>query len=712
MRGNTAGTATGETVRAALDALVLDAVRRTGAHSGALYLLEPGGEVLCLEAGSGVSPRFAEPVARLKLPPPGATEPSGDPVIDAVRDRRLVWLGTDRALSREYPKAALVFPHRFAMAVAPLTEAPGAPPRGALVLLWPPSRPARLGAAERKRIEAACATIAWVLAQAQAGGTRLEPSAEPRRIDPGGPADQAPAEPPASAFLERLPEGDYALDADGRVTFADRTAAGLLGPDATELTGRLLWETVPWLDNPLFEYQFREALFSQQPTSFTAVRPPDRPLLFELYPDSSGVSVRITPARTRRSVPGRPASTGSGQRLGTAHHLLYLAASLGETVRLRDVVELATDRFLGAFGAQDLALLAPDAGRARVIGHSGFDADFIDRVDGTVLTDGVPEVLGPAARVPAFYASREELCRSCPDSIDWSPSTAAWAFLPLVVSGRHTGTCVLGFARPHRFTREERAVLASIGNLVGQALERARLYDAQARLAHGLQAGLLPHRLPVVPGLEVAARYLPASHGMDIGGDFYDLIRIGPTEVAAVIGDVQGHSVTAAAHMGQVRTTVHAYAAAGAPPGEILARTNRLLTDLGAELLTSCLYVHVDLARHRALLASAGHRPPLLRAPDGRAGVLAVPPGILLGIDPAATYPTTAVPLPPGAVLTLYTDGLVEAGGRDDDAVVAVLTRVLDRAGGPLDRLAEEMIARAQPHGERTDDTALLLLRP
>jgi serine phosphatase RsbU (regulator of sigma subunit) len=333
-------------------------------------------------------------------------------------------------------------------------------------------------------------------------------------------------------------------------------------------------------------------------------------------------------------------------------------------------------------------------------------------VDGTVLTDGVPEVLGPAARVPAFYSSREELCRSCPGSEDWSPSTAAWAFLPMVVTGRQSGSCVLGFARPHRFTHEERAVLASIGSLVGQALERARLYDAQARLAHGLQAGLLPHRLPVVPGLEVAARYLPASHGMDIGGDFYDLIRIGPTEVAAVIGDVQGHSVTAAAHMGQVRTTVHAYAAAGAPPGEILARTNRLLTDLGAELLTSCLYVHVDLARDRALLASAGHRPPLLRAPDGLPAVLAVPPGILLGVDPAATYSTTTVPLPPGAVLTLYTDGLVEAGGQDDDAVVALLTRVLDRTDGPLDRLAEEMIARAQPHGERTDDTALLLLRP
>ncbi|WP_158791300.1 PP2C family protein-serine/threonine phosphatase, partial [Streptomyces sp. NRRL WC-3549] len=137
---------------------------------------------------------------------------------------------------------------------------------------------------------------------------------------------------------------------------------------------------------------------------------------------------------------------------------------------------------------------------------------------------------------------------------------------------------------------------------------KRQLYDTKDRLAHSLQAHLLPHTLPRIAGLDIAARYLPATRGMGIGGDFYDVIRLDATTAAAAIGDVQGHNVNAAALMGQVRTAVHA--SAGAPPDEVLARTNRLLADLDPGLFTSCLYVHLDLAGNRARLATAGHPPP------------------------------------------------------------------------------------------------------
>ncbi|MFD0070685.1 GAF domain-containing SpoIIE family protein phosphatase, partial [Streptomyces sp. NPDC127574] len=138
---------------------------------------------------------------------------------------------------------------------------------------------------------------------------------------------------------------------------------------------------------------------------------------------------------------------------------------------------------------------------------------------------------------------------------------------PLIVSGRPVGCCILSYDRPHDFGADERAVLTSLAGLIAQALDRARLYDATRDLAHGLQQALLPRSLPSLPGLECAARYLPASRGMDIGGDFYDVIRIDATTAAAVIGDVQGHNVAAAALMGQVRTAIHA--AAGAPPDQV-----------------------------------------------------------------------------------------------------------------------------------------------
>jgi serine phosphatase RsbU (regulator of sigma subunit) len=254
-------------------------------------------------------------------------------------------------------------------------------------------------------------------------------------------------------------------------------------------------------------------------------------------------------------------------------------------------------------------------------------------------------------------------------------------------------------------------VLTSLGGLIAQALERAVLYDAKHQLAHGLQAALLPHTLPSLPGIDAAARYLPATQGMDIGGDFYDLV---PVEglAAAVIGDVQGHNVTAAGLMGQLRTAVRAYTTVGQRPEEVMRSTNRLLIDLGADLFASCLYLRLDPARGRAVMARAGHPPPLLRRPDGRVRVLDLAGGPLLGIDGTACYPTTEVDLTPGCVLALYTDGLIESPGVDIEDALAELGRQLAEAGDrPLDELADELVRRSAAARERIDDVALLLLR-
>jgi serine phosphatase RsbU (regulator of sigma subunit) len=289
---------------------------------------------------------------------------------------------------------------------------------------------------------------------------------------------------------------------------------------------------------------------------------------------------------------------------------------------------------------------------------------------------------------------------------------AAWAYLPLIASGRPVGTCVLSYAEPHVFPADERAVLTSLSGLIAQALERALLYDAKHQLAHGLQAALLPHSLPSLPLIEAAARYLPATQGMDIGGDFYDLV---PTHggAAAVIGDVQGHNVTAAGLMGQLRTAVRAYTTVGQAPEEVMRSTNRLLFDLGTELFASCLYMRLDPEREVAVMARAGHPPPLLRRPDGKVRVLDLAGGPLLGIDASATYPTTEVPLAPGSVLALYTDGLIESPGVDIEDALADLGRRLAETGDqPLDALADSLVRHgATASQERLDDVALLLLR-
>ncbi|WP_309058580.1 SpoIIE family protein phosphatase [Streptomyces sp.] len=692
--------------RQLLDQIFGGLLREVGAHVGSVYLLDEDRQVLELEVMSGAPPEVAELWGRLRIGVPL-------PVTDAVRRRTLMWVGSEADMASRYPRAALVLPYPLALAAAPISTSTAV--WGAVLLLWPSSRPDVLSSHERERVGAACDRLARLLELMDGAGQRMRPGSRPRSLPqpPAVPGEHV-ADAGAALLLDRLPGGSCALDRQGRLTYVNSRAVDLLGVPADGLLGARLWEVLPWLqDDPVSEDRYRAALISQETTSFTVLRPPGRQLAFELHPDATGISVRITHlTRTADAVP-QPARAAGPSRAGTLYHLMHLAGALTEAVSVRDVVDLVADHILPAYDAQALALLVAENGRLRIVGTHGYSLADRERFDNTPLTAPTPATRALTNGTPSFFASRRQLADSFPE-IAGPATNEAWAFLPLIASGRPVGCWLTSYAQPHSFGAEERAALTSLSGLIAQALDRARTYDRQDQVARGLQAALLPHTLPAVPGLEVAARYLPATHGMDIGGDFYDLIRLTDRAAAAVIGDVQGHNVTAAALMGQVRTGVHAHATAGATPDQVLTHTNRLLADLAPELFTSCLYAHLDLARHRVRLATAGHLPPLLRHPDGHTDVLRPEPGLLLGIAPHASYPTLEVPLPPGAVLALYTDGLVEVPGADLDRMLTDLARHLTRTPAKsLDHIADGMLQHARHHtGEHTDDIALLLIRP
>lgn len=689
----------------AMESIALDFAGESGASVIAVYLLAPDEPVLQVALLSGVSWRIAVPWARVSLD-------KSTPVADAVRERRLVWIGSEEERARCYPRMALVLPHPFALAAAPITT--GAVVWGGLVLHWPASHPPALSPREREAIEDVCDRLGVVLRQAADSGRRVRPGTEPRILPPRPVRTAAEAEAQAAVgFAERLPDGCCALDVDGRITFITTAAADLLGVGVSELLGARPWEALPWLDTPVAEDRYRSAALSREPTSFTGRRPPDHWLSFHLYPDATGISVRVVPAEaTHTSRPPRlvhPAPPAEPGRATALYALTHLAVALTEAVGVSDVVDRVADQVLAAFGARALALMTAQEGRLRIVGHRGYSADLMERFDAVPLTSDTPAVHVLTTGDPCFFADFAELKRAHPPAV-LQDGMASWAFLPLITTGRPVGSMVLAYQRPHSFAPQERSVLTALAGLIAQALDRAHLYDAEHHLARNLQAGLLPHALPRVPGLEVAARYLPAGRGTGIGGDFYDFIRLDATTAAAAIGDVQGHNVQAATLMGQVRTAVHA--TAGAPPGEVLARTNRLLTDLDPGLFTSCTYIALDTARHHACLATAGHPPPLLRHPDGRAEVLPLTPGLLLGIDPTADYPTTEISLPPGAVLALYTDGLVEAPGVDLGDAIHRLADALARADATsMEDLADHLIGHTGPSASHSDDIALLLIR-
>ncbi|ALC19218.1 SpoIIE family protein phosphatase [Streptomyces pristinaespiralis] len=283
------------------------------------------------------------------------------------------------------------------------------------------------------------------------------------------------------------------------------------------------------------------------------------------------------------------------------------------------------------------------------------------------------------------------------------------AVVPLPADGRLIGVCLVGWDTDHEFTPEERSLLTAVAGLVGNALRRAHALDAGHELARMLQRSLLPRKLPVLPGGVAVARYLPATVGLEVGGDWYDVIPLSDGHVALVIGDVQGHSAAAATIMGQMRTAVRAYAVEGHPPDVVVSRANRLLVGMETDLFATCLYVDLDMEEGIAIFVRAGHLPPVLRHPDGRTEELVVEGGPPLGVLADAEFTMTEAGLVPGTVLTLLTDGLVESSQLPLEEGMRHVGEAL-AAADPSDigRVADELLGTADG---RDDDVAVLLLR-
>ncbi len=232
---------------------------------------------------------------------------------------------------------------------------------------------------------------------------------------------------------------------------------------------------------------------------------------------------------------------------------------------------------------------------------------------------------------------------------------------------------------------------------------------------------MLPRTLPRLPGIASAARYLPSTEGMQIGGDWYDLLRLPDGLVGLVIGDVQGHNAEATAVMGQLRSGLRAYATDGHDPAATLTRTSRLLTELDTELFATCLYLTLDPADGALRAARAGHPAPVRVTADARAVELELPGGPPLGVAPDLPYPLAVEHLPPGETLLAYTDGLVEDREEDYDESVQRMLGGLElwaRNAGPvrvepgpaLERLADLLTLNVTERRSRPDDVALLLL--
>jgi anti-sigma regulatory factor (Ser/Thr protein kinase) len=224
-----------------------------------------------------------------------------------------------------------------------------------------------------------------------------------------------------------------------------------------------------------------------------------------------------------------------------------------------------------------------------------------------------------------------------------------------------------------------------------------------------LQRALLPTRLPVVEGLPLTARYLPAGAPDRIGGDWYDAVVLDGGAVALVVGDVAGADLAAAALTAQLRGAVRAYTMEGHPPAVVVTRTNEFHLGLDTGRLATLAYALVHPAERIITVVRAGHVPPLLTAPDKEPCLLDAAPGPPLGVRSGIVRRETTMRVESGSALALYTDGLLRDGGHL--GADAGLRRLLDAVTGTTfsgpDQLADRLTALV--HEPRPDDTVLLV---
>ncbi|MGY1643538.1 SpoIIE family protein phosphatase [Geodermatophilus sp. SYSU D00703] len=367
--------------------------------------------------------------------------------------------------------------------------------------------------------------------------------------------------------------------------------------------------------------------------------------------------------------------------LVTEHGLTRSAARHGDPRRRRLVEELQ-ERHLPARGAAHPSVRAMEQGRTVWV------REITDAWLAEVATDERHLEIARALQLAGLVCV---------------PLTAA--------EGRPIGVLTLATDRRRGpFTAADVEVAEQLALQVSQVVDKGQRFELEARTSHTLQANLLPPAPPPVPGLRVAVRYLAASLGADVGGDFYDVVPLPGDQVALAVGDVVGHDITAAAVMGQLRSIHRTLLAEGATPSAVVDRVQSGWSLLGLQRMATALFARLDPGSGQLRVASAGHLAPLVVS-GGDAALLDVEPTRMLGAppSPAPTREWAGV-LAPGATLLLYTDGLVESRSADLDVGLAALLDAAVRVASDdpdefCDRLLEELAG-----GARGDDVALLAI--
>ena len=278
--------------------------------------------------------------------------------------------------------------------------------------------------------------------------------------------------------------------------------------------------------------------------------------------------------------------------------------------------------------------------------------------------------------------------------------------VPLTAGGRVTGLVVTsrGAARGP-YSDADVAVIADLAGRAGTGIARAAEFARHRRDSRALQQGLLPAPPPVPDLVEVAWRSMPAP-GEVVGGDWWDIVTLPGMRTGLVVGDVMGHGPMAAMRLAQLRAAAHTLADLDLDPAEMMRRLDRSASALSDGTCATCVYAVVDPGDGSCTMSLAGHLSPVLALPDGRTYVPALPAGMPVGLG-AGLFGQLRIKLPPGAVLALYTDGLVESRNLSFDRGILALRAAISGEHGALADICDALVESLH----HDDDVTVMLAR-
>ena len=373
---------------------------------------------------------------------------------------------------------------------------------------------------------------------------------------------------------------------------------------------------------------------------------------------------------------------------------------------LQDMLSELLERIRGSLGADTAAVLLLDEDRGVLVPRAarGLEEEVRQGVQ-------VPLARGFAGRVAAQKRPIviEDLSRAdVVNPILRQRGIRSMLGVPVQVEGRVIGVMHIGTLHLHRFGSDEVALLQLAADRAALAIDRAQISEQRA-VTEVMQRSLLPDALPDVPGIRFSAKYLPAWSGVRVGGDWYDVFQLASGRLAMVIGDVVGRGVLAASVMGEIRTALRAYLIEGHDLASMVSLLNDLLVSTGRSRSATLSILELDLASGELELLSAGHVPPVLITPEGKASLLEQPRGVPVGVSARQRYETRQYPFPAGSTLLLYTDGLIERRGESLDAgFERLIAAARVAADGTDSSFADHVYRSILEEASLEDDVALL----